>query len=340
MNTDKLRNLLGELRSGDLEEGMAKYSAYWVKQLPTDLMTQTMRTITELGGETDRFGVTMRDDAPMTTGKIHIHEASLAYQVQKNPNAKLLKAFMPELRKWGLKKTESKARGKRREVRFEGANKERVKITFEYEPKREWGWVNVQSYDARSRLTEDTLEERAPLPRPGDPFEADGQTFKIVRVYPTRDWAQGPISVRLWRLLSRNGAAAIGKQIKGTQDKGHYLILFNKHGDLEGHPVWMKPAQVKRAMRYESVELDSELLDEAKYPTTAAGDLLEKMANRVIPMVARSVGAVDDVLPYLSGQKSKEMVAKARQAATLITQANTKLYEAHGLLNEIKRAGK
>lgn len=200
MNTTKLQRLLGHLRDGGdagLEEGMGKYSAYWVKQLPTDLMTQVMRTVAELGGETDRYGVTTRDGSQMTTGKVHTHEASLGYQVPKNPNAKLLKAFMGDLRKWGLKKTESKAQGKKRVVRFEGPNKERVNITFEYQPNREWGWVNVEAYDARSSIHEDEIIIEAKSKKPSV-AELKAQAMKIAEhVFMDAMWRKVDPALRM-----------------------------------------------------------------------------------------------------------------------------------------------
>lgn len=122
-------------------------------------------------------------------------------------------------------------------------------------------------------LDGEPLDEMAPLPRPGARFEADGQMFQIVKVYPTTADALGPLSRDLFRLIVRGGSAAIGKQLRGSQDKGHYLICFNPHGDLDGHPVWMKPLQVKRAFKYEGVELDGELLDEVDTPMSRLADV-------------------------------------------------------------------
>jgi len=115
------------------------------------------------------------------------------------------------------------------------------------------------------------LEERAPLPRPGQPFEADGQQFKVVRVYPTKGDAQGPLPRDLVRLIAPGGSAALLKLIRGSMDRGHYLVCFNPYGDLDGHPAWVKPLQVKRAMQYEATELEGEFLGEAKIPSNMQG---------------------------------------------------------------------
>lgn len=185
------------------------------------------------------------------------------------------------------------------------------------------------------------LEERAPLPKAGGKLEVDGQQFKVVKVYAGKADTVGPLPRELVRLVPRGGGAAVLELVKGSMDKGHYVVYFNQHGDLDGHPVWMKPMQVKRAMQYEGTEAEGETLDEVqKYPTMKAEELLDKMQRSVIPMVNRALGAAAYALPTIEGQKGKEMLAKAHQAATLITQANTKLYEAHGLLSEVKRSGK
>ena len=75
-------------------------------------------------------------------------------------------------------------------------------------------------------------------------------TYKVVRVFPTKDDADGPLPKNLLRLIKKGGGAAMVELVEGDGQKGHYIRAFGPSGSWDGHPVWLKPAQVKRIQSY------------------------------------------------------------------------------------------
>lgn len=79
-------------------------------------------------------------------------------------------------------------------------------------------------------------------------------TFKVVRTYPTKGDADGPFPRDLLRLIKKGGGAVLLKAGKGAGAPGHYFMALDASGKRDGFPVWLKPAQYKRAMSYEYSE--------------------------------------------------------------------------------------
>ncbi len=80
-------------------------------------------------------------------------------------------------------------------------------------------------------------------------YKVKNETYKVIRHYPSKGDADGPLPRALLRMVPRGGGAAIAK---GPQ--GHYVIYLDRSGKIDGAPVWLKPAQYKRAMSYEYSE--------------------------------------------------------------------------------------
>jgi len=85
----------------------------------------------------------------------------------------------------------------------------------------------------------------------GDVVKLDDSKFKILREYPTKEDADGPLPRDLLRLVPRGGGACIAKMVSGSGSPGHYVIYKDAQGKISGAPVWMKPMQYERAMQYE-----------------------------------------------------------------------------------------
>jgi hypothetical protein len=102
---------------------------------------------------------------------------------------------------------------------------------------------------AGGRLTEDLYKDGSLVKfKSGD---GSVREFKVVRSYPTHGDADGPFPRSLLRLIKkRGGGAKLLKLTGGAGAAGHYFWAMH-NGKPDGAPVWMKPAQVKRAMSYE-----------------------------------------------------------------------------------------
>ena len=95
-------------------------------------------------------------------------------------------------------------------------------------------------------------------PRGGD------ETFKVLRVFPTKDDADGPLPKNLLRLIKKGGGAALVEllpsgdyKVKGdmliapdSSKPRHYIRAFGPSGSWDGFPVALKPPQLKRLHSY------------------------------------------------------------------------------------------
>jgi len=109
----------------------------------------------------------------------------------------------------------------------------------------------------------------------GSRWPGEMDTYKIIRVYPTKDDAVGPFPSTLTRLIKKGEGALLGELLPGKGEKkekggisgpsdtggywkpAYYILYVGKDGKQEGGPVSLKPHQYKRAMSYqysESVE--------------------------------------------------------------------------------------
>lgn len=173
MNTSKLRSLLIELtfnRGVTLEED--KYSAPWVKEIPTKMMGLVIQTIQQLGGDTSRFGVQTKDDSQMTTGKVHIHRATLDYNTSRrdakgnyiSPNKELMAAFTKFLATEGFHRDGKPKRDSIRGTIYQFRNEKRkgsIEIALYWDPKRLVGDAMIETYHFghHDEVTESELSE-------------------------------------------------------------------------------------------------------------------------------------------------------------------------------------
>ena len=77
----------------------------------------------------------------------------------------------------------------------------------------------------------------------------DGKAIVLTveRYYPTKEDADGPLPRSLLRgLKKKGGSAAIAKDEKGSP-----FVVYYQDEAKDGAPLWMRPAQYKRAMEYE-----------------------------------------------------------------------------------------
>jgi hypothetical protein len=88
--------------------------------------------------------------------------------------------------------------------------------------------------------------------------------YKVLRVFPTKDDADGPLPTGLLRLIKKGGGAALVELLppKGYKVKGDMLVspdssrpryfirAFGPGGSWDGSPVDLKPAQLKRLHSY------------------------------------------------------------------------------------------
>jgi len=128
----------------------------------------------------------------------------------------------------------------------------------------------------------------------------DDATFKVLRVFATKDDADGPLPKGLLRLIKKGGGAALVEQLpsKGYKVKGdmlvspdssmprHYIRAFGPSGSWDGHPVDLKPAQLKRLHSYKAAngEMVERLVERMTDRTAAAEPYskLEAKANAVV----------------------------------------------------------
>lgn len=132
--------------------------------------------------------------------------------------------------------------------------------TYEYEPEdepvsdEEYD-MHVYSYDRRF----------AAAPSKGQKFKDRDDEYKVVRVFPTKDDADGPLPKGLLRLIKKGGGAAMVELLPSGDYKlqgdmlvsptssrpRYYVKTFGPSGSWEGSgAVALKPAQVKRINSY------------------------------------------------------------------------------------------
>jgi hypothetical protein len=89
-------------------------------------------------------------------------------------------------------------------------------------------------------------------------------TFRTVRVFPTKDDADGPLPKTLLRLIKKNGGAAIIEllpsgdyKIKGdmlvspnSSRPRYYVRAFHSDQSWDGYPVCLTPSHLKRLGSY------------------------------------------------------------------------------------------
>jgi len=100
----------------------------------------------------------------------------------------------------------------------------------------------AQSDESFGNLTEATM------PKDNQTMKIDGEKFKVVRVYPTKDHADGPLPSSLLRLMKKSGGGVL---LKKQSDGEPYFLYLGAGGKADGAPIWLKPQQYKRIMSYE-----------------------------------------------------------------------------------------
>jgi len=118
------------------------------------------------------------------------------------------------------------------------------------------------------------LDEEGAMPRKGQVMTDGGYAFEVIRVYPTKADADGPLPRELLRLIPRGGGAVMTTLTKGRSQTGdgrapgNYVFFIRRNGEQDGAPVWMKPSQATRALGYEYSEAESwsgnALIDEVR----------------------------------------------------------------------------
>lgn len=105
----------------------------------------------------------------------------------------------------------------------------------------------------------------AAIPSVGKKDKAGDDTYKVLKVFPTKDDADGPLPKNLLKLVKKGGGAALVELLppKGYKVKGdmlvspdssrprYYIRAFGPSGSWDGFPVNLKPAQYKRLQSYE-----------------------------------------------------------------------------------------
>ena len=105
----------------------------------------------------------------------------------------------------------------------------------------------------------------ASVPSVGKKDKAGDDTYKVLKVFPTKDDADGPLPKNLLKLIKKGGGAALVELLppKGYKVEGdmlvspdssrprYYIRAFGPSGSWDGFPVDLKPAQYKRLQSYE-----------------------------------------------------------------------------------------
>jgi hypothetical protein len=85
----------------------------------------------------------------------------------------------------------------------------------------------------------------------GEILKFGTSTFQVIRKYDSRMDATGPIGRDFLRTIPSGGGGALVKKVSGGHQAGYYFIALDSRGKPDGNPMWMSPANYKRAMRYE-----------------------------------------------------------------------------------------
>lgn len=110
------------------------------------------------------------------------------------------------------------------------------------------------------------------MPRKAEMLQVGNDHYKVVRVYPTKEHADGPFPRDLLRLIKPGGGALLldlqpGKNetrsakhkdvifssepMGGSSRPRYYMLALKPGGQPDGSPVSLKPAQYKRVMSYQ-----------------------------------------------------------------------------------------
>jgi len=103
-----------------------------------------------------------------------------------------------------------------------------------------------------------TIRESTEVLNEAKSIAVGDKKYRVVKKYPSKDHADGPFPKSFIRMIKKGGGAAL---LKSGSD---YYFLAMAGGKPDGSPVWLKPAQSKRVMSYESIGFDAEPLSEAK----------------------------------------------------------------------------
>lgn len=88
--------------------------------------------------------------------------------------------------------------------------------------------------------------------------------YDVLRVFPTKSDADGPLPSTLLRIVKARGGAAIVQLLpskdervvddmligRGYSRPALYVIALDANGERDGFPVWLAPHQIKRLQRY------------------------------------------------------------------------------------------
>lgn len=85
----------------------------------------------------------------------------------------------------------------------------------------------------------------------GEILKSGTSTFQVIRKYDSKMDATGPIGRDFLRTIPSGGGGALVKKVSGGHQAGYYFIALDSRGKPDGKPMWMSPANYKRAMRYE-----------------------------------------------------------------------------------------